>query len=441
MAGRGAGGDEGPSRLGRERLWFLILLGLPSLGLALAVTTVSSLLPVLLESISGGALATALIGIEGIFALLLPPLIGAASDATRSSIGPRLPFVLAATPLIVVALALMPVSGSIAVMALLLVCFYLGYFTYFVPHFALYVDLVPKWLRGRSQGVMNMLREVGLGIALVAGPTLLAADDWIPFVAAATVVAAISTVFVVELRRRSSAHASIGSGTKSVRTSLPRTWGIIRRERTVRRVVIANALWETSLNALRAFVVLYFTVGLGYSAATTSLVLALVALAALIGSPVGGWLADRYGVLPVLRTTTVVYAAGVWIPAFFHSPWAVLVVPPISVAAVIVMTLPFVLLISVLPEELGEGGGEESSIFAISRGAGLLLGPLLGGLAVFAAHDVLTGSKGYGAVFLVAAAALAASAVVIRRLPEETGRPEAAPTGAAPRPGIDRTGS
>jgi len=411
--------DGSGSSLGSRQRRFLLLLGAPSLGLALAVTTVSSLLPVLLEDISGSALTTALLGIEGAFALLLPPLIGAASDRTRTSIGPRLPFVLAAAPMIVAALVLMPVSGSIAVMVPILIVFYLGYFTYFVPHFALYVDLVPGRLRGRAQGAMNLLREIGLGIALVGGPALLALGRWIPFLTAAVAVAAISAIFVRGLRRRSSAHSAVGAGAVSLRASLPRTWGIIRGSRPVRLVVIANALWETALNALRAFVVLYFTAGLGYSVATTSLVLLLVAASALVASPVAGLLADRYGELRVLRVTTIVYAAGAWIPAFFHSPWTVVIVPPISAAAVIVMTLPFALLIASLPAELSdEGGGEEASVFAISRGIGLLLGPVLGGLAAFAAEDVLTASNGYGAIFLVAAAAIAASAVVIRRLPQ-----------------------
>ena len=95
------------------------------------------------------------------------------------------------------------------------------------------------------------------------------------------------------------------------------------------------------------------------------------------------------------------------------------IVPPVAAAAVIVMTLPFALLVSVLPDEIAdEAGGEASGIFAISRGIGLLLGPVLGALATFAAADLLSSCYGYGAIFLVAAAAIAASAFVIRRLPE-----------------------
>jgi MFS family permease len=95
------------------------------------------------------------------------------------------------------------------------------------------------------------------------------------------------------------------------------------------------------------------------------------------------------------------------------------IVPPVSIAAVIVMTLPFSLLMSVLPEESGEheGGGRGSGVFGISRGIGLLLGPLLGALAIYGMQDVLSGTEGYGAIFLIAAAAVGLSALVVRRLP------------------------
>jgi predicted MFS family arabinose efflux permease len=204
----------------------------------------------------------------------------------------------------------------------------------------------------------------------------------------------------------------------SFRRQVESTLSTLRREREVRIALAANALWETALNAMRAFVVLYFTVGLGFSGTETSLVLLIVAIAALVVAPITGMLSDRFGEERILRLASLVYAAGVWVPAFFHSPWVLLVIPPVAASAVMVMTLPFSLLMSVLPDDAAEGemGGGGSGLFGISRGIGLLLGPLCGGLAIVACRDVLSSTQGYGAVFLVAAVAIAASAVVIRRL-------------------------
>jgi Na+/melibiose symporter-like transporter len=413
-------------RLGDDRRRLLILLGTPSLALALAVTTVSSLLPVLLQEISGSALSGSLLAGEGVFALLLPPLLGVWSDRLCTSLGPRVPFVLAAAPTIALAMVLMGFVHSLPLAAGLLVLFYLGYFGYFTPHFALYSDLVEDEERGRSQGAMNLLREVGLALALVGGPALLTVGRWVPFAAASAVMVAVTTLFLLGLRRAGAVgprrDAEDGGERRSYRAELRETWALIARHREVRLAVAANALWETALNALRSFVVLYFTVGLGYSGGTTSLVLLLVAIAALFVSPLAGWLADRYGAVRVLRIASVVYAAGVWPPAFFHSVWLVAIIPPVAAAAVTVMTLPFVLLSDALPDEVSDGaGGKASGVFGISRGLGLMLGPLLAGASVMAGQDLLASSKGYGAIFLVAAAAVTASFFVIRRMPVDVG--------------------
>jgi Na+/melibiose symporter-like transporter len=418
-------GTGGPSKLAGDRRRLLLLLATPSLALALAVTTVSSLLPVLLQELSGSALAGSLLAAEGIFALALPPLLGAWSDRLRTRLGPRVPFVLASAPAIAVALLLMGFVHSVPLAAALLVLFYLGYFGYFTPHFALYSDLVEDQERGRSQGAMNLLREVGLGLALVGGPALLTIGHLVPFAAAAAVVVAVTAVFLLGLRHAGAGGRDSNGGggeRRSYGAELRETWSIVARHREVRLAVTANALWETALNALRSFVVLYFTVGLGYSAGTASLVLLLVAIAALIVSPLSGWLADRYGTVRVLRVASVVYAAGLWPPAFLHPVWLVAIVPPIAAAAVTVMTLPFALLSDALPDEIAEdSGGQVSGVFGISRGIGLILGPLLAGVSVVACADLLASSRGYGAIFLVATAAVTASAFVIRRMPVETG--------------------
>src|SRR4051812_8817499 len=116
---------------------FLLLLGLPAFALSLGVTTVSGLLPVLLADRAGPLAAGALVAIEGVFALLLPPLVGPWSDRT----GPRLPFVAAAGAAATVGLVLLAVGGPLGLLALWLALFQAAYFAYLTPYFALYPDL------------------------------------------------------------------------------------------------------------------------------------------------------------------------------------------------------------------------------------------------------------------------------------------------------------
>ena len=151
---KGIGGEQATrddGRLTQAQRRSLALLGLPTFGLALAATTVTTYLPVLLSELAGPTVIGALIGMEGLLAISLPILIGSWSDRVDTRLGRRMPFVLAATPIAVVALILMPVFGSLLAIGVLLLCFYIGYFSYYAPYRALYPDLVSDELRGRSQ--------------------------------------------------------------------------------------------------------------------------------------------------------------------------------------------------------------------------------------------------------------------------------------------------
>lgn len=389
-------------------------LGMPSLGVALAATIVSSLFPVLARDIAGPAVAGALLALEGVFAMVLPALVGAWSDGSSTRFGRRLPFVLAAGPTMALALLLLPLAGALPAMAGALILFFAGYYIYFTPHFALYLDLVPRRIRGRSQGVQNGLRLVGTGIALVGGTAMLALGEAVPFVVAAAVLLVCTAVLVLTLRGRHEPGPSEEEASNSFAQRLRGSRELLRGHPQLVPLLAANALWETALNVLRAFVVLFFIAGLGRSPEQASLVLAIVAAAAAVAAPIGGWLADRIGELALLRVATAVYAPGVLVPAFVQETWVLAIVPIVTVAAVVVMTLPFSMLMGYV---CGDEHGGASGLFAFSRGIGLIAGPAIGGAAIMLLAGPLDDTDGYGAIFIVAAAAVAASIPLLRRLP------------------------
>ena len=89
---------------GRER-HRLALLGLPTFGLALAITVVSTYGPTVARQFTSSTTTIGvIIGAEGIGAVLLPVVIGAWSDELRTRWGGRLPFVVAGAPVVTVAL-------------------------------------------------------------------------------------------------------------------------------------------------------------------------------------------------------------------------------------------------------------------------------------------------------------------------------------------------
>src|SRR3954454_3266507 len=138
------------------------LLGIPTLALALSVTVVTTYLPVVAESFGGSTVTIGvIIGIEGLVALWLPLLAGTWSDRLRTRLGGRLPFLLGASPFVVVGLAAMGAVGSVGTLAIAALVFFLGYFIAYEPYRALYPDALGDDVEGRAQGTQALWRGSG----------------------------------------------------------------------------------------------------------------------------------------------------------------------------------------------------------------------------------------------------------------------------------------
>ena len=76
--------------------------------------------PLLQRHLSSSAAIGAAMGIDNVLALCLIPLVGALSDGTRTRLGRRVPFLVAALPLTAVTLAAIPFAERYGLLALLL---------------------------------------------------------------------------------------------------------------------------------------------------------------------------------------------------------------------------------------------------------------------------------------------------------------------------------
>jgi MFS family permease len=411
--------SEDQSRsLKRDERRSVVLLGVPTLALALAVTVVTTYLPVVAKGFVGSSLVIGLIiGIEGVLAMWLPLIAGSWSDRLRTRLGGRLPFVIAGTPFLAAGLAGMAFVGSLLPLVITALVFFFGYFLAYEPYRALYPDLFDDEVAGRAQGTQALWRGGGTGIALLGGGLLLSLSQALPFLAAA-VIACASTIFLtVGLMRRDDASDDSGEAGGGVKSAARRVWELVRDSSPLRAFLIANALWELSLGAIKTFVVLYVTIGLGFSRATAALIIGGVAVLILFAALGSGRLADKLGKLAVLKVGLPLYGLGLIVPFIFTSPLVVAcAVPFIAVGGGAIMALPYAVLIPLMPDE---EHGTLTGVYSFSRGLGVWLGPLLAGLAITLLGGVFKTTQGYQATFGVCAIAVLASVPLVRKLQAE----------------------
>jgi MFS family permease len=163
----------------------------------------------------------------------------------------------------------------------------------------------------------------------------------------------------------------------------------------------ANAMWEFSLAGLKTFIVLYVVKGLGESYRLSSAVIAIVAVAYIVGAPIAGRLADRFGIVRVMAWSAGIYGLvliGAVIPRTV-TPMLILL-PGGALAGAILMTLPQALAFTLAPDN---AQGAAAGLVDFSRGVGVVLGPVLVGAAVAAASSFwfLSSTRGYALMWPV----------------------------------------
>jgi MFS family permease len=413
----------------------LVALGLPTFGLAFAMAMLTTYGPVVLLGMTHSpARVGALIGGEGAFALAVPLIAGVLSDRLPpSTLGRRMPFVLIGGPMVVAGLVLLPFAPNYALAAAAVLIFFVGYYLYYPPYRALYADLLPRNLYARAQASQAVLRGAGLGAALIAGGLLLSPWMPLPFVIAGGVMAATTLALgpIVRLQRTCS-RGALDYEPGGVRM-------LLRNHRMI-AFAGANALWELSFAGLKSFIVLYVVKGLGHSPSTASAVIAVVAVAYVVGAPIAGRLADKYGVAQVMLVAAVIYGLGLCIGTIPTTLAPTLIALPfVALAGAVLLTLPQALAFLLAPPG---AEGAAAGLLDFSRGLGVVLGPLLVGAAVTETSDGwFSSTHGYAVMWPIIGVAVLLTLPILRWLIREMPVPYAHPvpaTAPPPLPGPQR---
>jgi MFS family permease len=398
----------------------LRVLDLPTFGLALAISVLTTYGPVILLGLTHSTTAVgALIGGEGAFALVVPLAAGAISDRLPpSQLGRRLPFVIVGAPLAAAGLVVLPFSPSTGIAGAAVLIFFVGYYIYYPPYRALFADLLPRSLYARAQAGQAVARGIGLGGALLAGGLLIGLWEPLPFIVGSVILVATTLMLLPIFRlQRSSRNSILPYEPESLRQ-------LVLRRPQLQLFAVVNALWEFSFAGLKSFIVLYIVHGLGRTAAVASAVIALVAVAYVVGAPLAGWLADRYGLVRVLRLTSLVYGAGLIVGVLPHSlPPLLIGLPFVALAGAIVLTLPQALAFTLAPSG---NEGAAAGLQDFSRGIGVVLGPLVVGAVVGISQPLFSSTNGYASMWLVIGVPVLLAALLLRQLDSPVGAPAVA---------------
>ena len=156
-------------KLSYKRTFFV---GLAFMSISAFWQMYDSITPLILKNVFGlgDTLQGAIMAVDNVLALFMLPLFGMLSDATKSPLGRRMPYILGGTAGALVFMAMVPaavMSGSFVFFCVVLGLLLLTMATYRSPAVALMPDVTPKPLRSKGNAVINLMGALGGVVTLV----------------------------------------------------------------------------------------------------------------------------------------------------------------------------------------------------------------------------------------------------------------------------------
>lgn len=366
---------------------------------------------------------------------LVDPLVGAWSDATRSSLGRRRPFLLWGSVPLALTFALLwwpPMAfsdvGRFLYFALMLSAFFFFFTVYTAPYLSLLPELADtRGGRVRLATWQGVAQIVGLGIAMIASGPLI---DNYGFGVMGLVLAAIALVTylvtALTVKEEIREHVPTPGLFESMRLTL--------RNRPFSYYVGSHVLFWFGFNAVVTGAPYLVTVVMGGSEADTSIALAAAFVVAVLSFPLVGRMAARRGLKLTMQVSmgALVLALVLWalvgrLPgglSAFAQGLAVFVVAGFSIGGLFVVPNALVAEVVDYDERL-TGMRREAMFFGVQ---GLLI-KISMGLSTFAATQLLkwggfSADQAAGVIWLGPLAALfvVAGMLVFAGYPEATVR-------------------
>lgn len=394
-------------------VWSMLVLTLPTLGFATALSLVTTYLPVILDRYTNSAtLIGFAIGGEGIFSSLIPIFVGVISDRVWTKRwGRRRPFMIFAAPFMAASLMLAPFQPGYIPIAVSTFVFFAAYHFYTSPYQSLLPDVTPAGSHGRVQGFQSFMRGGGMFLGMVVAGVLFYRWEPLPFILCSALIMVFTYLTVVKVQEPEP-ERSLLPPREGVWGEMRRVFRSVRQDKAIQRFMVAAFLWESTLAGLRPFIMLYFIYTLGSTAQVGALLLGLVGVTYMVAGIASGYLADKYGRGRIMRVGLWVYLGGCILGTFLGDiKWAFVFLPIFGLGGSIVLTLPYAILIRLMPKE---HIGQFTGMFSMMRGLANIIAPVIAGGAIDIAVHVVDGGRKYAVIWLVSGIMIAISLFFFR---------------------------
>jgi maltose/moltooligosaccharide transporter len=391
----------------------MLVLTLPTLGFATGLSLVTTYLPLILKQYTSSAtLIGFAIGGEGIFSSLIPLWVGVMSDRIWTKRwGRRRPFMIFAAPFMAASLMLAPFQPGYVPIAVSTFVFFAAYHFYTSPYQSLLPDVTPPGSHGKVQGFQTFMRGGGMFMGMVVAGVLFYRWRPLPFILCSVLIMVFTYLTVVKIQEPEP-ERSLLLPRQGIWSEMKRIWQSTRQNKGIQRFLVASFLWESTLAGLRPFIMLWFIYALGATAQVGALLLGLVGVTYMVAGLASGFLADKYGRSRIMRAGLWVYLGGCLFGAFITDiKWAFIFLPFFGLGGAIVLTLPYAILIRLMPKE---HIGQFTGMFSMTRGLANIIAPVIAGGAIDIGGKYLHGGRQYSAIWLVSGVMIAISLLFFR---------------------------
>lgn len=385
----------------------MLLLGVGWFGFQVFWAFHGATLPLFLAGLTESKFRISLVlGLSGLFGVLVPPVVGYLSDRTASRLGRRTPWIVAGMLGMLAAVLALGRLDAFAPVAVAAGFMYLGLRLAETPFLALLPDLAPEAQRSTASGVMNLVGSIGLILCFVAGALLWESRPQAMFALIACAGAGSTLLGVLLLREPAGAHAA------APLPPTPAAWlRSLAGERDAVRFLLAQSFWWLGFWMVSSFLVLFATEALGVAPGRSflvPLVFSLVATAAMLPA---GMLGDRLGRPLVLSAAVGLWAvSGLLVGLTQDLPQLLLAVGSTGIPFAAVMVVGYACFLDLIP---AQRTAEFMGVSILTGACAQFLGPLIGGQLI----DVL----GYRAIFPAAAAFQLTGLVLLQRVGRRSG--------------------